>query len=533
MKTFTSDVLIIGSGVAALQTALYASKTRKVTILTKTAARSSNTYLAQGGIAAAHAPYDSAAGHVKDTMEAGSRHNERDMVQFLAENGAAAIDELIGKGMFFDRDGHGRLLYGLEGAHSERRILHSGGDATGRQLVEHLLERIREADIEIRENETAIELLLSVTGECIGVLAKNGEGSLRAYFSPFTVIATGGCGQLYPYSTNGKNATGDGYALALKAGAKLRDMEFIQFHPTGLYVNGVIKGLISEATRGEGGRLVDERGTPVMEGVHPLRDLAPRHVVAAEVDRHLSVGSTIYLDIKLIKDFESRFPTISTLCKANGISLADGRIPVAPASHFMMGGIEVDRKGRTSVPGLFAVGEAACTGVHGANRLASNSLLEGIIFGKELGLFLGVLPLPKGRPKNIRMLNSLKAIQLPGQDELRARLWKAAGIVREEGGLAGLADWLEQWNPADLLTMSFKDLSVSETQTVFMLLVAGSIAHSALWRKESRGGHIRSDYSCEAESWERASIMIDKENRKGYLAYEQIEAKGNAAGIFY
>lgn len=251
MNIHTSDILLIGSGVAALQTAIYASKTKNVTLVTKTKLRSSSTYLAQGGIAAVHAENDSIDSHLQDTIEAGRYHNNTEAVSHLVSYSGEAVNDLISKGMKFDRDEYNHLLYGLEGAHSKRRILHSNGDSTGKELAEFLLKQVDKTNTDIRENEMVIDLLLSEEGICIGAITKNEKGQLNKYYATQTVLASGGCGALYPFSTNGENSTGDGFALALKAGAILKDMEFVQFHPTGLYIDGKVRGLVSEAVRGE------------------------------------------------------------------------------------------------------------------------------------------------------------------------------------------------------------------------------------------------------------------------------------------
>jgi len=523
MKTHYSDVLIIGSGIAALQTALYASKKRSVTIVTKTSIRSSNSYLAQGGVAAAHASYDNLTSHLLDTLEAGRNHNKRDVATILVREGVEVINELIDQGMLFDRDARNQLIYGLEGAHSYRRILHSKGDSTGKQLIEFLWKQIQFTDIEMKENESVLQLLLSENGECIGVATRDAQGLLHTYFASQVVLATGGCGGLYPYSTNGENATGDGFALALKAGAILKDMEFIQFHPTGLYIDGKVRGLVSEAVRGEGAILRNERGDRIMKGVHELEDLAPRHVVAQTIHAHIQRGERIYLDIRMIDDFSNHFPTVTGLCEQYDLRWQDGMIPIAPASHFIMGGVETDENGQTSVKNLFAVGEVAYTGVHGANRLASNSLLEGLVFGKRLGCFLQKqsMPLP---PNKALSLQKLENVHIPERAALKEKMFQYAGIVRDEKGLRQLISWLQQYDLQKLLNGSFLSFSSEKATTAFMTLTAMMISHAALLRKESRGAHKRSDYTDEFHALQDAVTLVCKTNVEGRVLYEQIKA---------
>ncbi|MGM9923760.1 MAG: L-aspartate oxidase [Bacillus sp. (in: firmicutes)] len=524
MNDMQCDVLIIGSGIAALQTALYASQTKNVVLVTKTKLRVSNTYLAQGGVAAAHAAYDTVDSHVRDTMEAGEYHNDRGAVEHLAASGAAAIDTLLSQGMKFDCNQHHELVYGLEGAHSERRILHCKGDSTGRELAEFLLKQLHNTNVVVKENEMVIDLRLSEKGACIGALTKDERDNLCSYSAPHVVVATGGCGRLYPYSTNSDNATGDGFALALKAGARLRDMEFIQFHPTGLYIDGKVCGLVSEAVRGEGAVLMDDKGAPIMKGIHPREDLAPRYIVAQTIFDCMKHGRQIFLDISMIEHFNLRFPAITALCERYGLDWRTGRIPVAPASHFIMGGIETDHKGRTNVKGLYAVGEVACTGVHGANRLASNSLLEGLVFGKELGVFLNQAPREKVPAYSEAYKLKYKKNLLPDIAPLQTKMFEYAGIVRNGEGLQSLIDWLNLFSNESLLNGSFESLSKHDATKAFMTLTAISIAKAALLRKESKGAHCRSDAAGENISHGNGSTIITRDYMEGRMIYEQVKA---------
>ena len=382
------EVIIIGSGVAALQTAIEASKSKHVTLITKSKLRHSNSYLAQGGIAVAMSEQDNPTFHHKDTIQAGRHYNNAQAVQTLVEQAPQVISNLIDSGMRFDHDQNGNLVFGMEGAHSERRILHSHGDATGKYVTDHLLSKLDSSNIDVVEDTAVVELILGEDHSCIGVKVINQEGQVEAVYGEHIVLATGGCGSLFQLTSNASTVSGDGIALALKAGAKIRDMEFIQFHPTLLYCNGRTQGLVSEAVRGEGAKLITSQGKKIMEDVHPMKDLAPRHIVAQTIYSYMENGETVYLDISMIPHFKEHFPTVADICESNGINLDEGKIPVAPGNHFLMGGIETDELSRTSIQGLYAVGEVACTGVHGANRLASNSLLEGLVYGYALGRYL-------------------------------------------------------------------------------------------------------------------------------------------------
>lgn len=523
MNSFKCDVLIIGSGIAALQTALYASQTKKVIMVTKTNVRTSNTYLAQGGVAAAHASYDNVESHFQDTMEAGEYHNNREAVTHLVTSGVIAVNTLLSQGMKFDRDDHNRLVYGLEGAHSERRILHCNGDSTGKELAEFLFSQMQHTSISVRENEMVVDLLLTEDGTCIGAATKDDSNILQKYYATHVVIASGGCGVLYPYSTNSENATGDGFALALKAGARLKDMEFIQFHPTGLYIDGKVRGLVSEAVRGEGAILINQEGIPIMEDMHRLQDLAPRHIVAQTIFSYMKKGQQIFLDISMIRNFDKRFPAITALCEQYGLNWRDGKIPVAPASHFIMGGIETDKQGRTNVNGLYAVGEVACTGVHGANRLASNSLLEGLVYGKELGMMLQYCPIQNVQINNEVYKKECKKPLLPVMSELQSNMFQNAGIVRNEDDLRKISQWLQQFSLSSLLEESFLSLSKEEVKKACMTLTAMSIVNCARLRKESRGAHNRID-GCNKSTWQNASIIISQSQLEGGVEYEQVKA---------
>ncbi|MCK1991690.1 L-aspartate oxidase [Peribacillus muralis] len=524
-----AEVIVIGSGIAALKTAMEASEHKHVILITKSTLRHSNSYLAQGGIAAALSNQDGVSLHKKDTLAAGQRYNKVKAVEKLVCEAPAAIAELLQSGMQFDRNHDGTLMLGMEGAHSERRILHSHGDGTGKYIMEHLIGCLRRSLITVIENEAAVELIIGKDGSCIGVKTIKKSGEMAVYHAERTVLATGGCGSLYRLTSNSQTVSGDGIALAFKAGAKVRDMEFIQFHPTLLFMNNKTGGLVSEAVRGDGAILVTEKGRPIMEGVHDLKDLAPRHIVAQTIFSYVQRGEKVFLDISMIKDFKKRFPTVSSLCETSGVNLQAGRIPVAPGNHFLMGGIEVDEWGQTSVPSLYAVGEVACTGVHGANRLASNSLLEGLVFGKALGDLLAHLPAREMPEEKQQSKGFCPIATLPELPELQERLMNETGIVRTEAGLMRLKNYLEAFHIERLLDMDVTGQSITEITKANAIIVAWLIAESALTRTESRGGHFRSDYPSEDDSlWLGNSVILastDVKNRlKGRRLYEYIEA---------
>ncbi|WP_258921970.1 L-aspartate oxidase [Heyndrickxia coagulans] len=519
-------ICILGSGIAALQLAVHLDSRYDVTIITKSQTKTSNSYKAQGGIAAVLSPEDRFEFHVKDTIRAGCRHHNEKEVEKLVKEGAAVVEELVKSGLPADRRPDGGLDLGLEGAHTVHRILHCGGDATGKFVIQHLLGQLGKS-VRIIEHELAFELMVSAeTGRVTGVKTKTADGNIRHYFSDHTVIATGGLGSLYPFTSNHPEIIGDGIAMAYRAGAELADMEFVQFHPTLLYAEGRAKGLVSEAVRGEGAVLVDENGSPVMAGVHPLKDLAPRHVVAHQIHQTIHSGKKVFLDIRKIKNFEKRFPTISRICRESGIDIHSGLLPVVPGSHFFMGGIVVDTYGRTTVNGLYAIGEAAASGVHGANRLASNSLLEGLVFGKRLAAFLNALePEAAGGetaeiarpPLNPEIARRLDTVIL------KKKMMENAGVIRSETGLRHLLQWLQARGADTFSAFSLGHLAKEEMEKVFMFTNSLLITQSALCRKESRGAHIRADYPDESSGWQGVHLIHAK--NKGLITrrglYEQ------------
>ena len=476
--------VVVGSGIAGLVVALLASRRHEVVLVTKGALAESSTRAAQGGIAAVTTDDDSVALHVEDTLTAGAGLCSRSAVEVLCAEGPAAVAALMAWGVGFDRDGD-RLARGLEGAHSRPRILHAGGDATGSAIEEALVAAVRAASVTVLEETVLVDLVRAgstVTG--VDVLR---EGRVERIDADAVVLATGGAGQLYRHTTNPAVATGDGLAAALRAGAQTADLEFYQFHPTSLALPGGF--LVSEAVRGEGAVLRDAAGERFLVGVHPDAELAPRDVVARAIaDRmRLQGGLPVHLDARAIPAdvLAHRFPTISAACRAGGLSLADDLIPVTPAAHYWMGGIATDLDGRTSLPGLFAVGEVACTGVHGANRLASNSLLEGVVFARRVAAALD-----DGSRSSSASDDAPPTALVPlalDRALLQETLWTGAGLSRDAAGLeSARAALAAAGSPAPLTRATLEDANLRASGL--------ALIDAALARAESRGAHHRTDH---------------------------------------
>src|SRR5215208_4630926 len=430
--------LIIGSGVAGLHTAWRASERDDVTVLTKRSLFDSATAYAQGGIAAALGAGDSPELHRKDTLAAGAALCDAAAVEVLVEEGPARVRELQTAGARFDLGTDGKLQLGKEAAHSRNRIVHAHGDQTGAEVARALSVRVRESErVAVFEKTRVLDLIVD-RGRCVGVRASV-AGRAVEIIADATVLATGGCGQVYRYTTNPVVATGDGYAIAHRAGVKLADMEFVQFHPTALDTPENPLALISEAVRGEGAVLLNDDGTRFMVKRHRLAELAPRDVVAREIYRELQKGSRVFLDArKLGTSFKTRFPGIFALCMARGINPSRDLIPVIPAAHYMMGGIVTDLAGRSSMDRLYACGEVSRTGVHGANRLASNSLLEGLVFAERVARDMIALPKLSRSPRKTEweapVLKDRGAAQVAA-DSVRRVMWDYVGIDRSAKGL--------------------------------------------------------------------------------------------------
>jgi L-aspartate oxidase len=536
------NVIVVGSGLSALLTADYLSEHMNVIIFTKSSRHDNNSFLAQGGVACAIAHTDSWQLHYGDTLSAGCFHNDEEAVEVLTRLGPIQLQTFIDKGMQFDKDRQGEFSLGMEGAHSKRRILHAGGDQTGKELMEWLQTKLSSKVLMV-EHETVIKLLVK-NSTCCGVQTYNQHGERTDYTASHVILATGGAGALYPYTSNNESITGMALSLAYQAGAALTDLEFMQFHPTMLSVNGKSVGLISEAVRGEGAFLENSRGERFMEKQHPMQDLAPRDVVSRAIFHELEKGKEVYLNIEKVSRFEERFPAITKLCEKNGIVLKNKRIPVVPGAHFFMGGIQTTIQGKTTLRGLYAVGEAACNGVHGANRLASNSLLETMVFSKTLADHLLAekninitAPLQfdqKDLVNNDRLQH--RAVPLPSKSHVQQMMMKHAGIVRNEEGLQTLKEWLEvyrpYWKAIDRLTAV---LNLEEIETVHMLHLGYLITQSAIQRQESRGAHYRSDFPVSIDAWRQVRIKQQEEQIDYWRERKKDEFNSvarNAASLF-
>lgn len=433
--------------------------------------------MAQGGIAAAIDPGDSPQAHAHDTCVAGSFHNDRAMVDLLTGSAGDAIEWLQRQGVAFDRDADGGLQFGREGGHDRARIVHAGGDASGAKVMEALVAAARSAPHIERRAGLEVDGLVLQGGHVCGVCVTAADGTRAALHGRAVVLATGGIGGLFAQTSNPADADGSGLALALAAGAAARDLEFVQFHPTAMAVHGLHSlPLLTEALRGAGARLQDAEGHSLMDGVHPLADLAPRDVVARRVLQACREGGA-WLDAHRIgAAFPRAFPTVFQACMERGIDPRFQPIPVTPAAHFHMGGIAVDADGATSLPGLHAVGEVACNGVHGANRLASNSLLEGVVFGRRLGHLLRALPESGAGAGKFRLLHRKPALQAGEMQRLRALMMDAMGPVRSGDGLQ------EALRECDVLAKSG-----------WQAALARELVAAALQRAHSLGAHFRSD----------------------------------------
>src|SRR5687768_6990722 len=495
-----SRFLIIGSGIAGLHTAWRASQTDDVILLTKRSLFDSATAYAQGGIAAALGAGDSPALHRRDTLAAGAALCDREAVEVLVEEGPARVQELFAAGARFDLAPGGRFKLGREAAHSRNRIVHAHGDQTGAEVARTLIERVREnKHVDVIEAARVLDLLVR-NGECLGVRASV-SGRAVEIIADATVLATGGCGQVYRYTTNPVVATGDGYAIAHRAGVKLADMEFVQFHPTALDTPENPLALVSEAVRGEGAVLLNADGQRFMRDRHRLAELAPRDVVAREIFREQAGGRRVYLDArKLGVGFKKRFPGIYALCKARGIDPSRQLIPVTPAAHYMMGGVVVDLTGRSSLARLYACGEVSRTGVHGANRLASNSLLDGLVFAertpRDLVQTTKLATVPRKQSWRVPPLADRGAAQVIA-DEIRLVTWEYAGIARTAKGLRKCIARLDDIDSR---------LPEGATEEANLADTARLIVEAALMRKESRGGHFRSDFPRSKRKWKGRHI---------------------------
>ncbi len=499
-----TDVLILGGGIAGLRAALEVREPLQATVVTKDSLSHSNSVYAQGGIAGVLDPLDAFANHVDDTITAGKGLCDRQVVEMVIHEAPERIRELIRMGTQFDRE-DGELALTKEGGHSHRRIVHALGDATGKEVMRAMIERVRRSSqIQCWPETFSIDLLTS-EGRCRGALVWNRHHGKTFIWAKQTVLATGGAGCLYRETTNPDIATGDGHAIAARAGADLRDMEFMQFHPTVLYIAGSSRHLISEAVRGEGAYLRDSRGHRFMQDYDERLELAPRDVVSQAITAQMDLTKhpNVYLDLThldrdLIKD---RFPHIGSVCAEFGLDITRDLIPVRPGAHYMVGGVTVDQQGRTTLPGLWAAGEVTSSGLHGANRLASNSLLEGVVYGKLAGSGAAeaaadiqdsfhAIPLDSDWPREREHdEDGLNLTDL--RNALTSEMWRQVGIRRDDAGLREAGQQVEFWNRY-VSSREFDAPQGWELQN--MMLVAKLMIAAALHRTESRGVHFRRDF---------------------------------------
>ena len=515
------DTVVVGSGVAGLRTSIALADRSDVILIAKEALDLSNTSWAQGGIAAALSPDDTVQAHIADTLEAGAGLCEPDAVRALVEQGADEVRRLLAWGMRVDRDAAGAPQLGLEGGHHHHRILHTDGDATGTELARCLIERARQsARLRIFDRCFALDVLVDTRGgqrRAAGVLTWHPRHGLQILWARAVVLATGGCGQLWRETSNPRVATGDGVAMAWRAGATLADLEFMQFHPTTLYVAGAPRHLISEAVRGEGAQLVDRQGRSIMQGVHELGSLATRDIVSRAIMHHLarSGDSHVLLDARAMgrEGFRARFPGLARMLAGYGLDAGRDRIPVHPAAHYFVGGVRTDLDGRTDLPGLYACGEAAATGVHGANRLASNSLLEGLVFGARVAQAIVTDDAPQAAPFAIvHEVETSERGELDLSDirsSLRSAMWRNVGIERSGTRLQDVLGMFEFWNRYALERV----FDAPEGWELQNLLTLGRlVTAAALVREESRGTHARSDFP-EASETLRGHLLWQRDRQ--------------------
>jgi L-aspartate oxidase len=523
-----TDTLVIGAGVAGLRTAIAAAEHGEVIVLCKEGLYDCNTAWAQGGIAAALHGASDVESHIADTLTVGAGLCDEAAVRLVVERGPERLRELVDWGLRLDRDPQGQFALGREGGHSAARIYHAYGDATGREIERCLIEKLRSLpNVRVFERCFTLDLITPTTevgSPVLGAITHHPKHGLQMIWAEATMLAAGGAGQVYRETTNPRTATGDGIAMAYRAGAAVADMAFVQFHPTTLYLPGAPRSLVSEAVRGEGAFLLDGAGRRFMVDVHPLAELAPRDIVSRSIVRQIAKqgGQNVFLDCRHIAGVAERFPGITAELKRFDVDPAKDLIPVHPAAHYTIGGVRTDLCARTSIPGLWAVGEVSCTGLHGGNRLASNSLLEGLVMGEIAGRGAGQPRRPDGRGRrgpvpivsDIRPSDTGELDLADVRSSLRSAMWRNAGIERAGGKLRDAIDMFDFWGRYTLDKI-FDDPAGWETQN--MLLVGALLARSAAWREESRGCHERTDFPHLSERfavhdvWRRGMAAVAEE----------------------
>jgi len=533
-QVLPTDFLILGAGVAGLRAAIELSQHGRVIMVAKGGPQDNNSFYAQGGVAVALSEEDDVVLHLADTLKAGHQLCSRPATKVLVEEGPSRIHELIEWGAKFDTV-NGKLAFTREGAHSRHRVLRAGGDATGSEMVRALSAKAQSLkNLTWMGNHVAVELCIQ-DGQCWGALILDElSGALKIVCAPATLLVTGGAGQVYARTTNPANATGDGIAMAFRAGAILEDMEFVQFHPTALYLPSSPPFLLSETLRGEGGILRNNRCERFMKNYHRSQELAPRDIVSRAIwtEMQRTKARHVYLDVTHLGAtfLKERFPTIYSTCLRYDIDITEEWIPVSPSAHYFMGGIKTDLHGASNLPGLFAAGEVACSGVHGANRLASNSLLEGLVFGyraaqaastcltiRSCPNFLDspLLGKPKGRKMSTQDVEKIR-------NSLRRLMWAKVGLVRTGDSLKKTVDQIQQWSQK----LSAAPWNRPGLETRNMVLVGQCIAEAALWRTNSVGAHFREDFPfhkglgwkihsrCQQETPPESAVGITKNTRK-------------------
>lgn len=524
--TARADVIVVGSGIAGLTTALQVrTYGLSVLLVTKAQIDAGSTKWAQGGIAAALGPGDTPDQHLKDTLEAGAGLCDVDAVRVLVTEGPAAVRKLIERGAQFDKEASGEISLTREGGHHRNRILHAGGDATGAEVSRALLAAVRDdSGIEVLEHALVLDAIKDAQGTVCGVtLHVIGEGSrdgVGRALAHAVVLATGGLGQVFAQTTNPSVSTGDGVALALRAGAEVADVEFIQFHPTVLWLGENSQGqqpLISEAVRGEGAYLVNGEGLRFMQGIHPLAELAPRDVVAIASMREMkrTGAQHVWLDVRHLENFATRFPTINASCLLHGIDPATDLIPVAPASHYASGGVKVDLNGNTSVKGLYACGETACSGVHGANRLASNSLLEGLVFSARIAADIAKGAGDATEPVDDSSQPFLLAPEV--RKDIQKSMSRGAGVLRSSDSLVQTSSDLTR-----IEDRHSTEPCVEAWETTNLFQLAQAIVKASLIRQETRGSHWREDFPQTSAAWSKRIVQKMDSNGQWSTRYQEV-----------